>query len=50
MGLEKLGKNFWEIRKIRKGLKLWILLRWRAGYVEFVLPGTRKEIKRYLKR
>jgi mRNA-degrading endonuclease RelE of RelBE toxin-antitoxin system len=47
IGLKKLRKNFWEIRK---GLKLRILFRWRADHIEFVLAGTHNEIKRYLKR
>lgn len=47
MGLKNLRKNSWEIRK---GLKLRILFRLQADYVEFVLAGTHEEIKRYLKR
>jgi mRNA-degrading endonuclease RelE of RelBE toxin-antitoxin system len=47
MGLKNLRKNFWEVRK---GLKLRILFRWQADHVEFLLAGTHKEIKRYLKR
>jgi len=47
MGLKNLRKNFWEIRK---GLKLRILFRWKADYVEFVLAGTHDDIKKYLKK
>jgi len=47
MGLKNIRKNFWEIRK---GLKMRILFRWKANYVEFILAGTHEEIKRYLKR
>lgn len=47
LGLKNLSKNFW---KMRKGLKLRILFRWRADHVEFLLAGTHEEIKRYLKR
>jgi mRNA-degrading endonuclease RelE of RelBE toxin-antitoxin system len=47
MGLKNIRKNFWEIRK---GLKLRILFRWRANYVEFVLAGSHDDIKKYLNR
>ena len=47
IGLKNIRKEFWEIRK---GIKLRVLFRWRADYIEFVLAGTHEDIKRHLKR
>ncbi len=47
LGLKNLRPSFWEIRK---GLKLRILFRWQADFIEFILAGTHDDIKKFLKR
>ena len=47
IGLKNLRRNIWEVRK---ELKLGILFRWQADYVEFILAGTHDDIKKFLRR
>ena len=46
VGLTRLRKNFWEVRK---GIKARILFRWEGDLVEFVLAGNHDDVKRFLK-
>ena len=46
IGLKRLQRNYWEIRK---GLKMRILFRWQGDLVEFILAGDHNDIKRFLK-
>ena len=46
IGLKRLRRDFWEIRK---GIKARILFRWEGDLVEFVLAGDHSDIRRYLK-
>ncbi|MBU2505000.1 MAG: hypothetical protein KKB89_04295 [Candidatus Omnitrophica bacterium] len=46
LGLERLRKDFWEIRK---GLKLRVVFRWQNDYIEFILAGSHSDIKNFLK-
>ena len=46
VGLTRLRKNFWEVRK---GIKARILFRWEGDLVEFVLAGDYDDVKRFLK-
>lgn len=47
IGLKRLQKNFWEIRK---GIKQRVIFRWQQDYLEFVLVGTHDSIKKFLKQ
>lgn len=46
LGLKRLRKNFWEVRK---GIKTRILFRWEGDLVEFVLAGDHDDIRKFLK-
>ena len=46
MGLKRLMKNYWEVRK---GIKIRILFRWSGDLIEFVLAGNHDDVKRFLK-
>ncbi len=46
IGLKRLKRNFWEVRK---GLKTRILFRWEGDLVEFILAGNHDDVKRFLR-
>ena len=46
IGLKRLKRNFWEVRK---GLKTRILFRWDGELIEFILAGNHEDVKRFLK-
>ncbi len=46
LGLKRLRKNFWEIRK---GIKTRVIFRWQKDYLEFILVGSHDDIKKFLK-
>ena len=46
LGLKRLMKDYWEVRK---GIKIRILFRWSGDLIEFVLAGNHDDAKRFLK-
>lgn len=46
LGLKRLQKNFWEIRK---GIKTRIIFRWQKDRLEFILAGSHDDIKKFLR-
>jgi len=46
LGLKRLQKNFWEIRK---GIKTRIVFRWRRDHLEFILAGSHDDIRKFLR-